>query len=110
MQTCTNGPVVSILEDLGIRALTQKELAFKLVPEDPRVTPTRGATAEGGGAMSKKRRNGKKHMGSSIEDFLKDEGIFEEAQAQAVKEVVAWQLDEAMKKQKIYAGALRCSG
>ena len=29
----------------------------------------------------------KKHMGSRIDDFLKDEGIFEEAQAQAVKEV-----------------------
>jgi hypothetical protein len=40
-------------------------------------------------------------MGSSIDDFLKEEGIFEEAQAQAVKEVVAWQLAEAMKKQKI---------
>src|SRR5260370_16983556 len=51
--------------------------------------------------MSKKRKNRKKHMGSSIDDFLKEEGIFEEAQAQAVKEVVAWQLDEAMKKQKI---------
>ncbi len=43
----------------------------------------------------------KKHMGSSIEDFLKEEGIFEEAQAQAIKEVVAWQLAEAMKKRKI---------
>ncbi|MCX6635959.1 MAG: Fis family transcriptional regulator [Acidobacteria bacterium] len=43
----------------------------------------------------------RKHMGSSIDDFLKEEGIFEEAQAQAVKEVVAWQLAEAMKKKKI---------
>lgn len=43
----------------------------------------------------------KRHMGSSIDDFLKEEGIFEEAQAQAVKEVVAWQLAEAMKEQKI---------
>ena len=43
----------------------------------------------------------KKHMGSGIDDFLKEEGIFEEAQAQAVKEVVAWQLAEAMRKQKI---------
>ena len=51
--------------------------------------------------MSKRRKNRKRHMGSSIDDFLKEEGIFEEAQAQAVKEVVAWQLDEAMKKQKI---------
>jgi antitoxin HicB len=43
----------------------------------------------------------KKHMGSSIDDFVKEEGIFEEAQAQAVKEVVAWQLSEAMKEKKI---------
>jgi plasmid maintenance system antidote protein VapI len=43
----------------------------------------------------------KKHMGSSLDDFLREEGILEEAQAQAVKEVVAWQLAEAMKKQKI---------
>jgi predicted XRE-type DNA-binding protein len=43
----------------------------------------------------------KKHMGSSLEDFLKAEGILEEAQAEAIKEVVAWQLAEAMKAQKI---------
>jgi predicted XRE-type DNA-binding protein len=43
----------------------------------------------------------KKHMGSGIDDFLKEEGIFEEAQAQAIKEVMAWQLAEAMKKKKI---------
>ena len=43
----------------------------------------------------------KKHISSSIDDFLKEEGIFEEAQAQAIKEVVAWQLGEAMKKKKI---------
>ena len=43
----------------------------------------------------------KKHMGSSIDDFLKSEGIFEETQAEAIKEVVAWQLAEAMMKQKI---------
>lgn len=43
----------------------------------------------------------RKHMGSSIDDFLKEEGIFKEAQEQAIKEVVAWQLAEAMKKRKI---------
>jgi hypothetical protein len=42
-----------------------------------------------------------KHMGSSIDEFLKEEGIFEEAQAQAVREVIAWQLGEAMRAQKI---------
>lgn len=43
----------------------------------------------------------KKHMGSSIDDFLKEEGIFEEAQNEAIKEVVAWQLSQAMKEKKI---------
>ena len=40
-------------------------------------------------------------MGSSIDAFLEEEGIFEETQAQAVKEVVAWQLAEAMKEKNI---------
>jgi transcriptional regulator with XRE-family HTH domain len=40
-------------------------------------------------------------MGSSIDDFLKEEGIFEEAQNEAIKEVVAWQLAQAMKEKKI---------
>jgi antitoxin HicB len=43
----------------------------------------------------------KKHMGSSVDDFLKEEGVFEEAQTQAIKEVLAWQLAEAMKKKRI---------
>jgi predicted XRE-type DNA-binding protein len=43
----------------------------------------------------------KKHIGSSIDTFLKKEGVFEAAQAQAIKEVVAWQLAQAMKKRKI---------
>ena len=43
----------------------------------------------------------KEHMGSSIDAFLKKEGIFEEAQAQAIKEVVAWQLAEAMKRRNL---------
>ena len=40
-------------------------------------------------------------MGSSIDAFLKEEGVFEEAQTLAIKEVVAWQLAEAMKKNRI---------
>lgn len=43
----------------------------------------------------------RKHMGSSIDDFLKQEGILEETQTLAIKEVVAWQLAQAMKKRKI---------
>jgi antitoxin HicB len=43
----------------------------------------------------------KKNLGSAIDDFLKEENIFEESQAQAIKEVVAWQLTKAMKRKKI---------
>ena len=43
----------------------------------------------------------KKNLGSSIDDFLKQENIFAETQAQAIKEVVAWQLAKAMKKKKL---------
>ena len=43
----------------------------------------------------------KKHHGSSLDDFLKDEGVFEEAQALAVKEVVVWQLTEAMQQRSL---------
>jgi len=42
----------------------------------------------------------KKHMGSSIDDFLKERGS-SKRQAQAVKEVVAWQLAQAMQEKKI---------
>lgn len=43
----------------------------------------------------------RENLGSSIEDLLAEEGILEEAQAQAVKEVFAWQLAEAMKRKKM---------
>ena len=43
----------------------------------------------------------KKHHGSSLDDFLKDEGVFEETQALAVKEVVAWQLTQAMRQRSL---------
>lgn len=47
----------------------------------------------------RKKRN--PHIGSSLDDLLKEEVIFEEVQVQAIKEVVAWQLEEAMKKKQV---------
>jgi len=43
----------------------------------------------------------KPHIGSSLDDFLKEEGIYEEARAIAVKEALAWQVQQAMKREKI---------
>jgi antitoxin HicB len=42
-----------------------------------------------------------KHIGSSIDDLMKEEGWFDEAQGQAIKEVIAWQLSRAMEKKHI---------
>lgn len=42
-----------------------------------------------------------KHIGSALDDFLKEEGVLEEFEARAIKEVVAWQLQQAMKRRKL---------
>ena len=41
------------------------------------------------------------YVGSSLDDFLREEGILEETRAAALKETVAWQLLKTMKKEKI---------
>lgn len=43
----------------------------------------------------------KKHHGSSLDSFLEEEGNFDECQTLAIKEVVVWQLTEAMEKQSL---------
>ncbi len=47
--------------------------------------------------MKKKNR----HIGSSFDDFLKEEGLHEEVTAHAIKRVLAWQIERAMKEQGI---------
>lgn len=42
-----------------------------------------------------------KHRGTNLDDFLAAEGVLEEFQAKAIKEVVAWQLAEAMRERKL---------
>lgn len=39
------------------------------------------------------------HIGSSFQGFLEDEGLAADANAHAVKRVLAWQIAEAMKEQ-----------
>src|SRR5580700_5895691 len=50
----------------------------------------RGGRGRGFLGRLKSRIMNKQHMGSSIDDFMKEEGIFEEVQAQAMKEVATW--------------------
>lgn len=47
-----------------------------------------------------------KHIGSSFDDFLKDEGIREEATTHAIKRVLAWQIEQAMSEQGITKSAM----
>jgi hypothetical protein len=42
-----------------------------------------------------------KHKGSSLDSFLDEEGVLGEFQGQAIKEVIAWQLGEAMRERKL---------
>jgi predicted XRE-type DNA-binding protein len=39
----------------------------------------------------------KGRIGSAFDDFLREEGTYEQTQAVAIKRVLAWQLGEAMK-------------
>ncbi len=41
------------------------------------------------------------HLGSSLDEFLDTEGVRGEFEARAVKEVIAWQLQNAMQEQSI---------
>lgn len=42
-----------------------------------------------------------KHRGPTLDSFLEDEGTLAEFQAKAIKEVIAWQLAEAMRERKL---------
>lgn len=47
-----------------------------------------------------------KHIGSNFDDLLSDDGLIEEVSAAALKRVIAWQLAQAMKAQKVSKKAL----
>ena len=46
-----------------------------------------------------KKRN--THIGSSLDEFLKEEGILAETRAVALKDAIAWQVQKTMEKEKI---------
>ena len=48
----------------------------------------------------------KQRHGSTLDDFLKEEGSFDEAQALAIKEVVVWQLTDAMQERSLSKAGL----
>lgn len=55
--------------------------------------------------MAKKKKTNK-HLGSSFDAFLAEEGILEECEANALKRVLAIQIDQAMKQQGLTKSAM----
>jgi len=43
----------------------------------------------------------KKHIGSNFDDFLKEENLYEQVQAVAIKRMIAYQIAEEMRKKKL---------
>lgn len=43
----------------------------------------------------------KKHLGSSFDDFLEEEGILKECKEEAAKRIVVWQLEQEIQKQHL---------
>jgi hypothetical protein len=58
-----------------------------------------------GANMKKKTARSTKEL-TTLDDFLKGEGKLEEFEAVAIKEVLAWQIGEAMKRKIFRASAL----
>ena len=55
---------------------------------------------------SKLARKGNPHIGSDFDEFLREEGIYDEAQAIAVKRVLAFQLERNMQKAQLSKTAM----
>jgi predicted XRE-type DNA-binding protein len=47
-----------------------------------------------------------KHIGSNFDDFLAEEAMLEETTATAMKRVIAWQIEQEMKAQKLTKTAM----
>lgn len=51
-------------------------------------------------------RKNNPHRGSSLDAFLEEEGILDDATAKAIKKVLSWQFEQAMKKEGITKATL----
>lgn len=93
-QDCAVGVLCRERSDRGGARFHQEDA------EDPTGRYCPGAKAdEGDDEMSKSKKNPR--WGSTLDEFLDEEGIREAAKAEAVTRVVAWQLSEEMKRQGI---------
>src|SRR5712691_3171309 len=69
--------------------------------EDSERGPGPGPQTHEGDRAMRKRTTKKAGIGSAFDDFLTDEGTYEATQSVAIKRVLAWQIEKAMKKQRL---------
>jgi antitoxin HicB len=46
------------------------------------------------------------HIGSSLDDFLAEEGLYEQANVAAIKRVLVWQIEQLMQQQALSKAAM----
>ncbi len=51
-------------------------------------------------------RNENKYIGSSLDDYLAEEGLLESSQSYAIKQVLAWQIGQFIENQKLTKAAM----
>ncbi|MBT3789096.1 MAG: XRE family transcriptional regulator [Alphaproteobacteria bacterium] len=51
-------------------------------------------------------KNSNPHIGSALDDLLKEDGLLAEAHAIAVKRTLAWQVNQAMENEKLSKAAM----
>src|SRR6266403_6393695 len=71
-----------------------------LIPHGDRYQHQFGLKLMGSEMKVRKSRKVVYHGGSSFDSFLEEEGIRQEVEAAAIKRVLAWQLEQAMKEQQ----------
>ena len=85
-----------------MKATAPKKLSAVFFRTDSDAEPVRERllgpehSQEGHRTMSRNR-----HLGSPFDDFLREYGLLEEVDAAAIKRVLAWQLHEAMARQRV---------
>jgi predicted XRE-type DNA-binding protein len=47
-----------------------------------------------------------RHIGSSLDDFLAEERLYEQANVTAIKRVLVWQIEQVMKQQELSKAAM----
>lgn len=78
------------------RSSTKKRMANDAASAEPdRVK------AQARARLARRTRRANPHQGPSVESFLREEGIFEEAAARAVKEVLVLQIEAAMAREGV---------